>query len=616
MKQKSSIIIRVIILSLMTAFSSCEDKNNDLTEYTADLFGENILVTTNIDMNTETRAAFQSTGDNVKLKWQNGDSIALYTSNGEAYAYFASIQNDGKTVVFTAYPNTKKLTGSEGEQVYAILSNNRVNITVRDNHLVADTISYNVCDNSTQRARDLIMYSVGTIHNGKLELNFKHLFAYLKIMVNKDKLKNDCLSVLSYTTTIFPSSLDYDIANQQFSDNTLDKGWQYLFVSKDNMEREGDHYVTYIPVFPTEGDVTYCLFDSKKKETDEGEVVMMDSTFLLVDDPEDGLKAGQTFKIHSEQSIVKSKSKSMDGRYTTLEKATKGDGIKLIFIGQGFTDQDIQSGKYNRMMTREMERLFAIEPYKSFRDRFTSFCVYRVSDSNDLTGIANMSQDKIIDESENALHYIPQECMRDSIVRVIVVYNANFVCRSVTSFNTSGLFVAHIMMNDPYVTGHEVGGHGIGLLADEYVEFDGGPTDDDKTIMDNAHKEGAYLNVDYNKEHPIWEKFILNEDYKSEGIGAYEGANCYSTGYYRPTRNSIMRDHNESHVFNAPSREAIYKAIMKFSGDTYREEDFYKYDRINIFNSAVNEARQRGASTTTRHGKIHVKGLPPMIMNK
>ena len=251
MKQKSSIIIRVIILSLMTAFSSCEDNNNDLTEYTADLFGENILVTTNIDMNTETRAAFQSTGDNVKLKWQNGDSIALYTSNGEAYAYFASIQNDGKTVVFTAYPNTKKLTGSEGEQVYAILSNNRVNITVRDNHLVADTISYNVCDNSTQRARDLIMYSVGTIHNGKLELNFKHIFAYLKIMVSKDKLKNDCLAILSYTTTIFPSSLDYDIKSQQFSDYTLDNAWQYLFVQKDKMEREGDHYVTYVPVFPT-----------------------------------------------------------------------------------------------------------------------------------------------------------------------------------------------------------------------------------------------------------------------------------------------------------------------------------------------------------------------------
>lgn len=614
MKQNSSIIIRVIILSLMTAFSSCEDKNNDLTEYTADLFGENILVTTNIDMNTETRAAFQSTGDNVKLKWQNGDSIALYTSNGEAYAYFASIQNDGKTVVFTAYPNTKKLTGSEGEQVYAILSNNRVNITVRDNHLVADTISYNVCDNSTQRARDLIMYSVGTIHNGKLELNFKHIFAYLKIMVSKDKLKNDCLAILSYTTTIFPSSLDYDIKSQQFSDYTLDNAWQYLFVQKDKMEREGDHYVTYVPVFPTEGDVTYFLFDSKVNETSDR--VQMNSVFLLADDPEDGLKAGQTLMIHSEKSIIKSKDKSMDKYYGVLEKATVGPGIKLVFVGQGFTDQDIKSGKYNKAMIREMERFFSVEPYKSFRNRFTSYCVYRVSDSNDLTYIANMPYDSISSESDKACRYTPVFNENDTIARTIVVYNAHFVYRSVTRIYENGSFVSHIMMNDPYVVCHEAGGHGIGFLADEYVEFEGGPTDDDKKIMDSAHKEGAYLNVDYNKEHPIWEKFILNEDYKSEGIGAYEGAHCYSEGYYRPTRNSIMRDHNESHVFNAPSREAIYKAIMKFSGDTYREEDFYKYDRINIFNSAVNEARQRGASTTTRHGKIHVKGLPPMIMNK
>lgn len=614
MKQKSSIIIRVIILSLMTAFSSCEDKNNDLTEYTADLFGENILVTTNIDMNTETRAAFQSTGDNVKLKWQNGDSIALYTSNGEAYAYFASIQNDGKTVVFTAYPNTKKLTGSEGEQVYAILSNNRVNITVRDNHLVADTISYNVCDNSTQRARDLIMYSVGTIHNGKLELNFKHIFAYLKIMVSKDKLKNDCLAILSYTTTIFPSSLDYDIKSQQFSDYTLDNAWQYLFVQKDKMEREGDHYVTYVPVFPTEGDVTYFLFDSKVNETSDK--VQMDSVFLLADDPEDGLKAGQTLMIHSEKSIIKSKDKSMDKYYGVLEKATVGPGIKLVFVGQGFTDQDIKSGKYNKAMIREMERFFSVEPYKSFRNRFTSYCVYRVSDSNDLTYIANMPYDSISSESDKACRYTPVFNENDTIARTIVVYNAHFVYRSVTSLSGNGSFVAHIMMNDPYVVCHEAGGHGIGFLADEYVEFEGGPTDDDKKIMDSAHKEGAYLNVDYNKEYPIWEKFILNEDYKSEGIGAYEGAHCYSEGYYRPTRNSIMRDHNESHVFNAPSREAIYKAIMKFSGDTYKEADFYKYDRINIFNSSVNEARLRGASTTTRHGKIHVKGLPPVKMKK
>ncbi|MBO4664676.1 MAG: hypothetical protein J5663_09735 [Bacteroidaceae bacterium] len=611
MKQKSIFFRGIIFTLLLVVVSSCKDKD-DSPGLTADLFGENILVTTRINMDADTRVGIQNADDNVRLMWQNGDSITLYTKNAK-YSYFASIQHDGTTVVFTAYANSQKLTGVEGEQVYAVLNNGATNIEVKNNHLVADSIGYNVLENTSSSARDIMMYSVGTIHDGKLELNFKHMFAYLKIMVNKDKLKNEYLGLVSHTTTIFPTSFEYDMDNDKFTDETLDKGVQLVCVEKDKMEREGNYYVTYVPVFPTEGDVTYFLYDAKAIETEDGEKVE-GNAFLLVDDPEDGLKAGQTFKIHSEESIVKSKDKSLDKHIVMLEQATEGPGIKLVFVGQGFTDQDIMSGKYNQAMTREMERFFSVEPYKSFRNRFTSYCVYRVSDSNDLTYIANMPTDSIYSESDKARKYTPVFNENDTIFRTIVVYNAHFVYRSVTNITENGSFVSHIMMNDPYVVCHEAGGHGIALLADEYVEFEGGPTDDDKAYIDAYHKQGIYVNVDYNKEHPIWEKFIHNEDYASEGIGAYEGANCYSTGYYRPTRNSIMRDHYLSHTFNAPSREAIYKAIMKFSGGTYKEADFYKYDRINIASSA-SETRQ-GISTANKHGKIHVKGLPPMIMKK
>ena len=100
---------------------------------------------------------------------------------------------------------------------------------------------------------------------------------------------------------------------------------------------------------------------------------------------------------------------------------------------------------------------------------------------------------------------------------------------------------------------------------------------------------GWYANVDYNSTASTirWSRMLSDSRYKNDGLGIYEGAFTYGKGVYRPSENSMMLGNIS--WFNAPSREAIYKAIMTLSeGDswTYSYEDFVSYDEKNLTTTA------------------------------
>jgi hypothetical protein len=177
-------------------------------------------------------------------------------------------------------------------------------------------------------------------------------------------------------------------------------------------------------------------------------------------------------------------------------------------------------------------------------------------------------------------------------LRVGVIYNADwYVGRSYTGMFSDGSFVGFLM--EPVSTSintlmHEFGGHGFAQLLDEYVESgyeNVSPTEDDKESFDEQWENYSMgANVDWRSDPTTirWAHFIADSRYASEEIGAYEGAATIGLGMYRPTENSMMR-YNDS-PFNAPSREQIYKQIMRYSeGDswTYDYETFVTYDAIN-----------------------------------
>ena len=137
------------------------------------------------------------------------------------------------------------------------------------------------------------------------------------------------------------------------------------------------------------------------------------------------------------------------------------------------------------------------------------------------------------------------------------------------------------------------------------------PSDVVSSTKNMQTKYGWWKNIDFTSDTStiLWAKFISDARYANENLGAYEGADTYWNGVWRPTENSIMRYNTGG--FNAPSREAIYYRIHKLAyGDswTYDYETFVEYDAIN-----------REATTTTQSASrpmIYKPTAPPVVMNK
>lgn len=123
---------------------------------------------------------------------------------------------------------------------------------------------------------------------------------------------------------------------------------------------------------------------------------------------------------------------------------------------------------------------------------------------------------------------------------------------------------------------------------------------------------GFYENVDLTSDPNtiLWSKFISDSRYSGK-VSVYEGGYTYPYGVYRPTDNSIMRYNTGG--FNAPSREAIYKKIMKFSEGnawTYDYETFVAFDAP----ARSAEAVTRAAAQCAAVDKANFIPLAPPVM--
>ena len=304
---------------------------------------------------------------------------------------------------------------------------------------------------------------------------------------------------------------------------------------------------------------------------------------------------------------------SRDGEAVQLQSASIGNGVDLVFLGDFFTDKEMDS--YDGKMRSAMEQLFAIEPYKSLRDRFNVYSVKVVSKANFISAL-NEDNAKCFEYASKVPGIDTDKLM------VTVVYNTSYDSgRSYTSMYTDGSFVAYIMQNIDEVLNHETGGHGIAKLSDEYVEtgfwYETLPESEKETMDYEWENFGWGANVDW-RNNPAtvrWSRFLQDDRYSNEGLGLYEGAYLYSFGAYRPTENSMMR-YNDS-PFNAPSREQIYKTVMQMSEGsswTYDYEDFVEFDAVSRNAATTRSLRQAPSAAQvekwkkSHHPPVRMKG--------
>ena len=306
------------------------------------------------------------------------------------------------------------------------------------------------------------------------------------------------------------------------------------------------------------------------------------------------------------ENYYRSSDFSADGTVKHLQEATEGNGIPLIIMGDAFSDRLIANETYDIIMDKTMEAFFGVEPFKTFRNMFDVYSVTLVS-----------TNEVIADDSKTALStYFSSSTVvggdRDAVRKkamlarpgglsdalvIVIMYSTTYAGTTYMYADENqpsdyglGEAIAYIPLctseeEFTEVIQHEAGGHGFGKLEDEYsYKSMGTITDERKGAIVSSQKLGYYKNVDFtsNLQEIRWAKFISDQRYRYDEIGAYEGACTYYSGVWRPTEESIMR-HNTG-KFNAPSREAIYYRIHKLGyGDSweYNYEDFVSYDSIN-----------------------------------
>jgi hypothetical protein len=310
---------------------------------------------------------------------------------------------------------------------------------------------------------------------------------------------------------------------------------------------------------------------------------------------------------------------SQDGVVMTLQTATIGKGVDLVFLGEAYVDTDMElGGLYEQTMYEAMEQFFTEEPYKSMRDRFNVYAVKAVSpnavhDSGTELAIGG--------DIEKAFEYAKKAVGdRDDRLMVGVICKPGAISeRSCTfMFEGDGSFAAWMFEGVTPVLNHEMGGHGVAFLLDEYVEpgmEDISPNDEAKAALDASYATyGEGANVDWRSDpaEVKWAKFISDPRYSTERIGVYEGSWLYGHGAYRPTENSMMR-YNDC-GFNAPSREAIYKRVMKLSEGNnwnYDYETFVSFDTP--AREAYSKARAKARQTDDEIQQKRIESRPPTI---
>lgn len=293
------------------------------------------------------------------------------------------------------------------------------------------------------------------------------------------------------------------------------------------------------------------------------------------------------------------------GRIRTLQKASLGSGIDIVFLGDAFTADMIAEGLYDKAVSDAVEHIFADRTLNGLRDRFNVYSVSLPSKDGDyFSGASTVlgcwygEDSKVGGNDERCRSYTAQVVTEDRIDDALTIVLMNSERYGGTTYMYppedgvygSGYAVAYIPLcatqeEFRFLLQHEAIGHGFAKLADEYSNASNGEIPAATVSqMKELEKAGWWNNVDFTSDpdQVKWSYFIMDERYASEHISVYEGACGYSKGIWIPSWKSIMKGNSDQ--FNASSREAIWVRAQSISNgsDWYYDrdafDDFTAYD--------------------------------------
>lgn len=213
--------------------------------------------------------------------------------------------------------------------------------------------------------------------------------------------------------------------------------------------------------------------------------------------------------------------------------------LDVAFVMQGF--ENSTDKEYRGACRRMMNALFGKEPFRGHRDKFNTYFVRADAGVEYNTfGADRYAMTFKLWQLHDALGTTPADHI------IIVINNEKYGGGAIYNFySVSSL---HKMAEN--VLPHELG-HGIGGLADEYVDEDLSYADLHRTAFEPLEPNITNL-VDFDSK---WKRLLRrgtpvptpdNPDVPRNEcgpLGAYEGAGYSSKGVYRPAMHCMMRDY-------------------------------------------------------------------------
>ena len=302
-----------------------------------------------------------------------------------------------------------------------------------------------------------------------------------------------------------------------------------------------------------------------------------------------------------------------DGEVMTLNTATKGPGIDIVFIGDGYDAKDIAKGTFKQNTEDGFKHFFGIEPYSTYKDYFNAYAVVSKSDDSGIGTVNTVIDTKFGSYFTQNRIKAPaaDKCFKwakradasmDLSKSLVIMLMNTSTYEGVTMMYGDGSAIACCPVSTdayPYdfrgIIQHEAGGHGFGKLGDEYIYhnafiqtcncIDGcehPQGDDDTSTSYGVYKSKGWfknLSMTADAKQVPWAHLIYHKNY-SDTVDMYEGGYMHTRGVYRSEATSCMN--NNIPYYSAVSRQAIVERIKTYAGEAFDFDDFVAKDSFEV----------------------------------
>ena len=284
----------------------------------------------------------------------------------------------------------------------------------------------------------------------------------------------------------------------------------------------------------------------------------------------------------------------VDGQAITLQSASEGNGIDIVFIGEGFDAKDIADGKFTSAAETARGHFFNVEPYTTYQDYFNVYSVVSKSDDSGIEDVNTVVDNKFLSVDECFLWARKAKAGLNFSRSVVVMLQNSPAYYGWTYMYSDGSALAVVPVSEQAyprdfrgLIQHEAGGHAFGKLADEYIYHNAYITSCGCPCCDHPSSEydwnsqfglfkslGWFKNLSMISDHKRvpWAHLIYHPSY-SNRVDMYEGGYMHTRGIYRSEVTSCMN--NNIPYFSAISRQAIVERIKRYAGEAFTLEDFY-----------------------------------------